>query len=164
MIERKTIFSEDRVYRYALWREFGGYLIWEGVNKQKEGYVQFIGLNPSTADETVDDQTIRVCQGFAKRWGYGAMCMTNLFAFRATNPRVMMQHAAPIGKDNDAWLQSIAKEASLIIACWGTEGIHLGRNVAVRCMIAGLHHIGLSKNGHPRHPLRICTDVRPQPL
>lgn len=70
-------FSLCRRYRYDLWRR------WD-ISK---GYAMFIGLNPSTADKTADDPTIRRCIGFARSWGYGALCMTNLFAFRATDPR-----------------------------------------------------------------------------
>lgn len=52
----------------------------------------FVGLNPSTADETEDDQTIRRCVGFAMDWGYGGLCMGNLFAIRATKPKNMLIH------------------------------------------------------------------------
>lgn len=56
-------FSKDRLYRYQLWR------IWD----ESKPYMNVIGLNPSTADETKDDPTIRRCLGFAKAWGYGAL-------------------------------------------------------------------------------------------
>ena len=74
-------FSPDKVYRYELWR------IWD----EALPVCMFIGLNPSTADETVDDPTIRRCINFAKEWGYGQLVMTNLFAFRATKPAEMMR-------------------------------------------------------------------------
>src|SRR4051812_29172166 len=70
--------SPCRRYRYELWRK------WD------EGEVCcFIGLNPSTADETTDDATIRKCRKYAKRWGFAGMLMLNVFAFRATNPADM---------------------------------------------------------------------------
>lgn len=72
----RCIFSPCGRYRYTLWREWIG----------GEGFVQFIGLNPSTATDTEDDPTIRRCINYAKSWGYGGMCMTNLFAYRATLP------------------------------------------------------------------------------
>jgi len=83
-------FSTDRVYRYALWR------VWDAA---LPSFV-VIGLNPSTADETENDPTIRRCIGFAKREGCGGLVMLNLFAVRATDPRVMMAHPEPIGPDN----------------------------------------------------------------
>ena len=102
MINRQTIFSPCRRYRYTLWRA------WDMFNP---GYVMFIGLNPSTADEVQDDPTIRRCIGYAKEWGYGAFCMTNIFAFRATDPRVMKAQADPVGPENDKWLTECAKGA-----------------------------------------------------
>jgi hypothetical protein len=74
MLDRVTHFNLSRTHRYTLWR------IWDHMFCTD--YVQFIGLNPSTADESQDDPTVRRCIDFAKRWGAGALCMTNIFAFR----------------------------------------------------------------------------------
>ena len=76
----------------------------------------FIGLNPSTADETIDDPTIRRCISFSKDWGYGALCMTNLFAFRATDPAVMKAHPEPVGEANDGTLVEFALSAGVVVA------------------------------------------------
>lgn len=175
MIERKTILSDDRIYRYTLWREWDFSAIkpaelelgWDGFKnlKRSEDYVQWIGLNPSTADETVDDQTIRVCQGFAKRWGYGAMCMTNLFAFRSTNPEVMKKEANPAGEHNMHHLLQCASEAALVIAAWGCDGTFLNQDLNVKEKLGQigikLHCLIKTADGHPRHPLRIKADTRP---
>ena len=67
-----------------------------------------IGLNPSTADEVTDDPTVRRCINYAKAWGYAGLCMTNLFAYRATDPVVMKAVAEPIGPDNDRYLAECA--------------------------------------------------------
>jgi hypothetical protein len=89
MIDKTTIFSADRRYRYTLWRDWSKDLLCGMDSRPRlagdqtpNQFVQFIGLNPSTADEKQDDPTIRRCIGFAKAWGYGAMCMTNIFAWR----------------------------------------------------------------------------------
>src|SRR5690242_6108456 len=111
-MKRETIFSDCRAYRYTLWRE------WDIFDKN---YVMFVGLNPSTADERVDDPTIRRCIDFAKRWGYGALCMTNLFAYRATDPRVMKAFPYPVGPENDKWLVRCAREAGVVVAAWGNH-------------------------------------------
>lgn len=95
--EKPATFDRQRVYRYTLWRRWS-----EG-----ERYVQFICLNPSTADETNDDPTMRKCVKFAQTWGYDALCMTNLFAYRATDPRVMKAALDPIGFGNNRWLLRI---------------------------------------------------------
>jgi len=81
-------------YRYVLWRDTG----------TGEGSVVFIMLNPSTADATTDDPTIRRCLGFARHWGYRTLVVVNLFALRATNPRMLLTHTQRIGRLNDDWL------------------------------------------------------------
>lgn len=139
----------DKEYRYTLWR------LWA----LERGLVQFIGLNPSTADETNDDPTIRRCIGFAKAWGYGGICMTNLFAFRATRPSDMTREREPVGPDNDGWLAETANVASLTVAAWGVRGSHLGRDRQVQALIPNMKCLGLTKQGHPAHPLYLSKGV-----
>jgi len=156
MIERCTILSTCRTYRYSLWRDFGGLV--------GDGYAMFIGLNPSTADEVSDDRTISRCIAFAKSWGYGALCMTNLFAFRATNPADMLAAVDPVGPDNNAHLVKLAQGAGVIVAAWGTDGTHMGRDNAVRAMVPNLHYLRKTKDGHPGHPLYLPGELKPQPF
>lgn len=159
MIERTTIFSPCRLYRYTLWREW---LMEGGLHDHR--FVQFIGLNPSTADETLDDPTIRRCKQFAMDMGYNAMCMTNLFAWRDKSPAEMKKIPNPVGEDNDKHLLEIAGEASLIIAAWGTHGKHMYRALAVKRLIPKLHCLRKTKDGHPEHPLYLPQTLRPIPL
>jgi hypothetical protein len=121
----------------------------------------FVGLNPSTADETQDDPTIRRCINFAKAWGYSGLCMTNLFAYRATRPKDLMAAADPVGCENDAHLLALASEASVIVAAWGANGTHKGRNVEVRRLLPTLHCLALTKDGHPGHPLYLQKTLIP---
>ena len=148
-------FSPCRQYRYSLWRHWG-----DPVG----GYAMFVGLNPSTADETMDDPTIRRCIGFAKAWGYAGLCMTNLFAFRATQPADMKAAADPIGPDNNQTLLRMAQGAGVIVAAWGVDGAHLGRGDVVRGMLPNLHFLKLTQAGHPSHPLYLLKTLTPQPL
>lgn len=82
----------------------------------------FIGLNPSTADDKIDDPTIRRCINFAQSWGYGGLCVTNLFAFRATLPSNMKSAKDPIGPENDKSPIAHAKDARIVVAAWGCMG------------------------------------------
>lgn len=148
---RTTTFSPCRMYRYALWREWIG----------GEGYAMFVGLNPSTADETLDDPTIRRCVAFAKAWGYSALCMTNLFAFRATNPQDMKAVSDQVGPSNDEYLRQLAVGAGVIVAAWGAHGTHRGRDKAVRKLMPSLHYLSLTKDGHPGHPLYLKKTLLP---
>lgn len=150
-VERTARLSPCRAYRYELWRRWS-----DGP------FCMFIGLNPSTADETDDDPTIRRCVGFAKAWGYGALCMTNLFAFRATEPHDMKKAPDPIGPDNDRTVESLAEQAGVVIAAWGADGVFLKRDTYAKLFVDRLHYLRLTKNGHPGHPLYLPGDLKPQ--
>ena len=153
MILRTAEFSSCRRYRYALSR------IWSS----KTPYALFIGLNPSTADELADDPTIRRCMRFAKNWGYGGLVMANLFAFRATEPRIMLSAVDPIGSENDRWLKHLAKNAGIVIAAWGAHGGFMERDRQVAAMFPDLQCLGLTGKGYPRHPLYLPGNSQPQP-
>lgn len=140
-------------YRYDLWRHWA-----------HGPYCMFIGLNPSTADGLNDDPTIRRCISFAKAGGYGALCMTNLFAYRATSPTVMKSVPDPIGEENDGYLTSLAAGAGIVIAAWGVHGVHRKRADKVIEMIPFLHCLGVTKEGHPKHPLYLSKNCKPVPF
>jgi len=159
MIKRRTILSEDRKYRYTLWREG-----WDSLNencRDRGKFVVFIGLNPSTADETKPDNTMTRCVGFAKSWGFEALCMVNLFAYRTKSPREMKRQIDPVGPENDKYIVQMCREASLVIAAWGTHGSFLGRDKEVMKLIDNLHCLGTTQDGYPKHPLYLRADVVP---
>lgn len=121
--------------------------------------VCFIGLNPSTADETANDPTMRRCMGFAKSWGYGGFFMTNLFGYRATVPQDLKQAPDPIGPDNDNWLLEAERIADKVVLAWGVHGVFKDRDKKVLQLIKQAHCIDTSKDGHPRHPLYLKKDL-----
>lgn len=138
-----AVFSPDRVYRYELHRH------WDSGP-----LVAFIGLNPSTADETVNDPTIRRCIRFARDWGYGGLVMLNLFAYRATDPRQLRTVADPIGPENDRHLIAATADCGLIVAAWGAGGGYLNRAAQVTELLPwALQALGETASGEPRHPL-----------
>lgn len=148
--ERGAVLSHCRRYRYTLWRRWA------------DGQAcMFVGLNPSTADAELDDPTIRRCVAYSRAWGFGGLVMTNLFAWRATDPRDMMAAADPVGEDNDYWLQAASIECGLTVAAWGAGGAYLGRGVDVRRMLRSPHYLRLTKDGHPGHPLYLPASLRP---
>lgn len=159
---KTAILSDDRIYRYMLWRQ------WAALERApyEIPFVVFIGLNPSTADERLDDPTIRRCIGFATEWGFGALCMTNLFAFRATQPADMKRAVNPTGLHNQHHLLKWGSRAALVVAAWGVNGTFANQDLNVRQWLSNagitLHHLGLSKHGHPKHPLYLKADTKPQ--
>jgi hypothetical protein len=148
-------FSPCRAYRYSLWRKWG---------PEQGGYAMFVGLNPSTADETLDDPTVRRCIAFAKDWGYSGMLMTNIFAYRATDPEVMKAVSEPVGQENDDTLRRLAQGAGVVVAAWGVHGTHIGREEAVRALLPGIHCLKLTKYGAPGHPLYLKKTLVPIPF
>lgn len=146
--------SADGIYRYVLWRRWG----------PGERRLVVIGLNPSTADATVDDPTIRRCVGFAKREGCDQLVMLNLFALRSPHPIVMLNHHEPVGAGNDAAIRRYACGEGVVVAAWGVCGTHHGRDQAVMAIVPGLRCFGVSKGGHPRHPLYLRADTPLRPL
>lgn len=148
-------FSPCRVWRYTLWR------IWEPT----AGLVSWIGLNPSTATETVNDPTVERCQRRTQQMGFGGMLMLNLFAFRATDPDDMKWAADPVGPETDQHLIRSVNRSRLVVACWGVHGTHLGRGAAVIELLrrhkVKLHCLGLTADGHPKHPLYVPYETKP---
>lgn len=152
--ESGALFSECRRYRYLLWRQWNFH--------RSARYVMFIGLNPSTADESRDDPTIRRCIQFVKDWEYGGLVMANAFAFRATVPKVMKAAPDPIGPDNDKALKKYAARAGLIVAAWGS---HCPRDREIEiCHGLGqtIHCLGKTNAGRPKHPLYLRADTKPE--
>lgn len=149
-MDKGAEFSPCRTYRYDLWRSWN-----EGY-----GEVAFIGLNPSTADETLDDPTIRRCMAYAKGWGFAGVHMLNLFAFRATDPAIMKKADEPIGPDNDEIISTVAKKCTVVVAAWGVHGTHRGRDREVRKLVPDLHTLKLTKAGHPNHPLYLPKTLK----
>ena len=147
-------------YRYQLRRS------WDELWGSGTGTVNFIMLNPSTADATRDDPTIRRCVGFARSWGYCALAVTNLYAFRATNPRELTFVADPVGPENDAHIDAVALASHLVVCAWGARGGKRGSIIRDRLSSLGIKPkvIRVTKNGDPQHPLYLPADLVPFPF
>lgn len=121
----------------------------------------FIMLNPSTADETKNDPTVRRCIGYARAWDYAFLTVCNIFALRSTDPKALYRHDDPVGPDNDMWIWQEADTADLVVCAWGTHGKLNGRDKQVTALLDGktLHTLGVTKDGHPKHPLYVPANA-----
>lgn len=121
--------------------------------------VCFVMLNPSTADSLKDDPTIRRCMGFARRWGFTAVSIRNLFPLRATDPRELLTADEPTGGRRGDTELRVATTAHVTVVAWGTS-VPFGRDQAAVKMFGTtpLHCLGTTKHGHPRHPLYVRND------
>lgn len=141
--------SDDEKYRYALWRNVPGFDSLRTI-RPETSTVAFVMLNPSTADHTEDDPTIRRCLGYARRWGFPRLAVVNLYAYRATRPSELAKVTDPVGPENDDWITLICGGAELVVCAWGAQPGERGDNHPSLGLPFAL---GLTKAGLPRHPL-----------
>jgi hypothetical protein len=153
--QSSALYSDCGAYRYALTR------CWDAAGAR----LLYIMLNPSRASERVNDPTVERCERRARQLGFGAFRVVNLFAWRATDPRDLKTAEAPVGADNPGALAEAADWADMVLAAWGIHGAHLDQGAAVAAQLRGRspHHLGLCRNGHPRHPLYVSYDRAPEP-
>jgi hypothetical protein len=150
-MERWAVIDDTGKYRYTLTRTWYRY----GPR------VTFVMLNPSTADETKDDPTIRKCIGFAKKWDYGSIEVVNMYAWRATSPKDLDGVEHPVGKENDSYIRTAIQRSSCVVAAWGADGTGPIRLREMLSLIGNAFCLGRTKNGSPRHPLYLGYDVKP---
>ncbi len=160
-MKKSAIFDETKKYRYVLSRQWGN----------NKNFVNFILLNPSTADENIDDPTIKACIKFASKWKYASklkydgIWVTNLFAFRATKPSDLKQCSCPIGKQNNQYLKKYSTESKMVVIAWGNHGNFLNRDkevIKILSKIKNLHYLDITKGGNPKHPLYINRKTKPK--
>lgn len=149
-----AVLSADRKYRYLLTRKWSD-----------RPLLSFGMLNPSTADEFHDDPTIRRCIGFGVNLGYGGIVIWNLFAWRATDPRELLTTKDPVGADNDKHIIDVCKSGVDIIMAWGKLNHRLvSREKRVIQILRSYSpmYLDVTKDGFPRHPLFLKSDLRPK--
>ena len=147
-------FSGDRRHRYELWRKLG-----EGTRT-----VLWIMFNPSTADETMDDPTVRRVISFSRQWGFDRLEIVNLFSIRSSEPKEVFESDNPNCFENDSRILARVNDAQLVVVAWGTQGGYLGRDKEVRKMLTMPMCLGFTKDGHPKHPLYVHGDTKLVPF
>ena len=159
-------------YRYQLYR--GERCPRFDERGKSEKTLCFVMLNPSTADATKDDPTIKRCRGYAVRWGYQHLYVVNLFAYRATDPKELYESYSKnidiVGPENDDYILRMAKESDRIIAAWGAvrqafewRAAYVSEMLRKNCS-GKVYALRLTKAGYPRHPLYLPKDITPLPF
>lgn len=152
-----AVLSPCGLYRYQLGRQV-----------QPEGKVfAFIGVNPSTADASIDDATVRKWRGFTQRNGGRCFIVGNLFAFRATDVEKLAREEDPHGPDNAVHLSSILTAADVVVPCWGSrqkipKRLHGTLDLwaaTLRALDKPVLCFGLTASGDPKHPLMLGYDT-----
>jgi len=152
---RNAIFGNNRKYRYHLYRE------WD-KNLDK---ILFIMLNPSDGDEKLDDNTIKRCIYFAKKFGYGSLEIVNLYSLVSKDPKVLKYSKIdPIGIETDNYILQSAKKSKKIILAWGNKHYFNNRNKNVINLLLKngykLYCLKKTIKGNPYHPSRLENDIK----
>ena len=146
-------FSRCRRWRYLLWRS------WDPSRPA----ANFLMLNPSTADELRLDPSCTRARNYAAAWGFGAVLITNLFGWRATDPEDMKAVRDPVGRGNDRAILEAARRSALVVCAWGNHGEHRGRAAEVvrwlRYHRIALKCLKMNSSGHPAHPLYLPAGI-----
>lgn len=125
-------------------------------------------LNPSTADETVNDPTVERCERRARAMGFGRLDIINLFALRSTDPGGLYVYPDPVGAENDAAILAACSEAKAVVCAWGEHGKFGNRSSSVRKMLAAAGVVPLAllvnQSGEPKHPLYVAYTIQPTPF
>jgi hypothetical protein len=153
---RSAVLSPDERYRYRLDRRWS-----DGPT------VAWVMLNPSTANGVTDDATLTRITRFTRGWGFGALTVVNLYAWRARDPEDLWTAPDPVGPDND-WHIYQAVAGHEVVVAWGAhakaERIAEVARLIASSPEAGLPHaLALTKTGQPRHPLYLRGDLTPRP-
>lgn len=157
-VERKALVTRDRLYRYVLTRRWG-----------YGPHATFVMLNPSRADNNIDDPTVRRCIGFAREWGLYGLVVVNLYGYRSTDPRQIHEVEDPVGPENDMWIQrylyTAARHDMPLVFAWGHHA-DPERVAEVRAMDYTDRALafGLTSNRQPIHPLFLPSRMRPRPI
>lgn len=155
-VRGNAMFSPCGLYRYRLSRWW---------TEDPERLVNFLMLNPSTADAERTDATLTRCVRFARDWGFDGLFLTNLYAFRATDPRDLWRAADPVGPANDDYILGIAAMSAEIVVAWGAHGAKGDRAATVLAKLREHGHrprcLRLTKGGQPEHPLRLPANLTP---
>ena len=138
--------GKSNEYRYVLKR------VWD-TSKPK---IAFIGLNPSTASEELDDPTVRKCINIARRDGFGEMVMLNAYAYRSTDPTGLEIYPNPQGELNDDYIFRECKTSSKIVIAWGSHVSDERHNELLQLLEPiNLWCFAKNKDGKPKHPLYV---------
>ncbi len=159
-INKGATISKCGKYRWHLWRNL----------HDKEYFRRktclFIMLNPSTANADEDDPTIRRCMGFANHWGYDRLEVVNLFSWRETDSKKLIEPSFDCwGEKHWEYFDESIRNAGLIICAWGSHpwAKDVARYAIMRIKKAGKKPMCLkiNNNGAPGHPLYLKKDLPP---
>ena len=159
----RAILSECRNYRYTLSRD---------VSMFGDKVFAYFGVNPSTADETFDDQTVKKWIGFTEKNSGSKFLVGNVFAYRATDVNELAEVEDPVGPDNDEYLSGLIDQADVLVPCWGArdklpKSLRERLDDVMSLLIASGKPVlcfGLTASGDPKHPMMLSYETKLVPM
>jgi hypothetical protein len=151
---KAAVLSDCGTYRFALTR------VWD----LELPALCWVMLNPSAADDRVDDPTLRACIDFSVRWGFGKLVVVNLYAVRGADPSVCKTHPHPVGPGNDEAILAALTECQAVVLGWGNHGVGDRANDVVRFALSRhprVWALKVTKAGAPQHPLYVARKTVP---
>lgn len=147
--------------------------------KGTSNILPWIMLNPSTADDTKDDQTLLRIIAFTWRWGFDGLAVFNVYPFRTPSPKECAKIVIGWDERQDWWVRDtihgyhsyIATQLANVDACmvaWGAPAEPLGFETVIwaeqlfdtindpdgpRDRTLRTWCIGTTGGGHPKHPM-----------
>lgn len=156
-VKGDAVFSDDGRYRHLMRR-------WLGESFPNR-YILFIGMNPSTADATVNDPTCAREWTFARREGFDAMIKANVGDYRATHPKMLLESGVEASSPvNLATIRQAAAGAARVVLCHGKLNralVPAGRDLVQALDQDGVDIwcFGVNADNSPKHPLYLRGDT-----
>lgn len=155
------------MYRYSLMRQWDTPHVASCLRT-----ILWVMLNPSTADGTKDDPTIRKCVSISQREGFHKLFVVNLYAYRAPDPKdlfaEMVSGTDVVGWENDVTITMLAQQSQRAVCAWGAARLtpaHDRRKAVVEALLLSallgenVLSLGKTQSGEPKHPLYLALDT-----
>ncbi|MFL2638692.1 MAG: DUF1643 domain-containing protein [Flavobacteriaceae bacterium] len=149
MIKRAAVFNKEKTKRFLLSRS------WKN-NRYSKSCV-FIMLNPSKADDVIDDRTIKKCMFYSAKFGFQKMDVINLFPNILTKPDFKKLSFC---NQNFLIIKKTLKKVDTVYLAWGYN-IKIASWLYPLLEKKNVFALELSKNNTPKHPLYLKRQLKP---
>ena len=145
-ILRKAKFSIDKKHRYELSRH------WD-LSKSD---ILFIMLNPSIANEDIDDPTIKRLISFTREFKHGGFFVANLFTYITPYSKTL-DTSIGLTKQNLKTIKNLVNKVDEVIYAWGNS---IKEPQELKNLVKNPKCFGKNLNGTPKHPLYLSSNSK----
>ena len=142
----KAKFSIDKKHRYELSRH------WD-LSKSD---ILFIMLNPSIANEDIDDPTIKRLISFTREFKYGGFFVANLYTYITPYSKTL-DTSIGLTKLNLKTIKNLVNKVDEVIYAWGNS---IKEPQELKNLVKNPKCFGKNLNGTPKHPLYLSSNSK----